>query len=209
MQLTALTLLAGAVASVSAAALAPKDTSAASATSDKFTLFAKSDSQLIDGKPIQARDNRMWLSLPPGGQKARCGPSTPDPGVATLFIKDRELFLWGDEGHSHQKFGVFFNKPDPDNLEYFNDARDWPRAPALTSGWTVDWDSKSVEIENLDYLACSKSDGTYTVGLTRKSSSHLPVPSGCTVFTVQATRDDAPVGCEYSEVVNPDDFLKI
>ncbi|KAK4142430.1 uncharacterized protein C8A04DRAFT_29878 [Dichotomopilus funicola] len=153
MQLTALTLLAGAVASVSAAVLAPKNNS-------------------------------------------------------TLFINDCALFLYGGEGHSHQKLGVHLNREDRDNLEYFDETRNWPGETGLTRDWTVDWESKSVEFLNMGYLACPTLDGTYTMGLTHKDS--LPGTSpGCIVFSVQAFRDDTLVGCDYSEVVNPDDFLKI
>lgn len=104
MQLTTLTLLIGVVASVSATSLSRKDTEI------KFSLIAKSRSPAIDGLPIKARDNKLWLSLPFGEQGADCDQSTPKSEIATLFIQNKELFLYGGEESSHKKLSVDFTK---------------------------------------------------------------------------------------------------
>lgn len=100
MQLTALTVFASAVASVSASLLTPKDTAL------KFFLVARTTNLSLDGQFISAKDNQLWLAWPLGEQGADCGGDPSAEELATFALENGELFLYGGENTSHQQVGV-------------------------------------------------------------------------------------------------------
>ncbi|KAK4142437.1 uncharacterized protein C8A04DRAFT_29885 [Dichotomopilus funicola] len=160
MQLTVLTVLAGAVASVSAAGLTPK------ATVSTFHLVARDlTNSPIDKKVIRAKDSQLWVGLHVGEQGADCDKNTPSSERATFFLKDDELFLYGGEEDSHQQFGLDISLEDDENLEYFNNTLGNPNELVETHGWSIDPGSTLLSYRNHPFVACQKSDGLFTVGI--------------------------------------------
>lgn len=98
---TAFTLLAGTVASVSAAALVPKDTS-------EFTLTAQNPGTVIHDRALIASQGRLWLSRAWSKQDASCkwDQEKPPAEGAILFLKGDELFLYGGREESHQQLAL-------------------------------------------------------------------------------------------------------
>ncbi|KAH6626594.1 hypothetical protein B0J18DRAFT_425192 [Chaetomium sp. MPI-SDFR-AT-0129] len=109
MQLTTVVaLLAGAAASVSAAALTPKAL-AAKETPSKFYLVVQSEDTAINGKTISASKSKLWLLLSGDKQNGECGSGPSGAqfnGTATLFLQDDLVFLYNGDDNSHQKLAV-------------------------------------------------------------------------------------------------------
>ncbi|KAK4142447.1 uncharacterized protein C8A04DRAFT_29896 [Dichotomopilus funicola] len=115
MQLTALTLLASAVASVSAAALNAKATDP-----ETFKLVVRDSafSQFI-GRVVTASNSKLQVSLDDNTANAECEGAPPADGVATLVVRYQSLLLYGGENGSSQQI----LEPNP------NDQLTFPKTP--------------------------------------------------------------------------------
>lgn len=103
MRLTAPTILAGAVASVSAAALASRD------LVTTYTLTVESDDPTFKKGIISASQGKLWVSLPDNVKDAVCGEDpdeTLEHGVAKVFLIADELFLYNRVSEFYQMFAV-------------------------------------------------------------------------------------------------------
>ncbi|KAK4142431.1 uncharacterized protein C8A04DRAFT_29880 [Dichotomopilus funicola] len=183
MQLTALTLLAAATGSVSAAVLTPKD------ASTTYTLTAQSENQVIYGGVISASGTQLWVSLPQDLQDANCGQEVLQDGAAIVFLQEgpEELFLYGGQ--------------DKGNLVYIDNLNYTSSNAEVLSGWSIDPDAKLLFFSGSNFLACpgpEESNGAYTVDILLRSAN-LEVHTDCFEINILPTLKDNPVACRYTE----------
>ncbi|KAK4142441.1 uncharacterized protein C8A04DRAFT_29889 [Dichotomopilus funicola] len=194
MQLTTLlALLTSVMASVPAAALAPK-AEGADWTGPKFSLVALRPGTAIHEKDITASNSQLWVSRPGGQQGAQCnngqGTASGNNTMTTLFIKDNELLLYGGDENSHQQFAVDTEKAA--NVNWGPDER------FETKGRTVDLESGFLSPSEEPFIACPGSDDSYTVSMFTRSSGQ-ELLERCILFNAQTKVVGQPVSCEYSE----------
>ncbi|KAK4142442.1 uncharacterized protein C8A04DRAFT_29890 [Dichotomopilus funicola] len=193
MQLTTLfTLLAGTVASVSAAALVPKD------TSPEFNLFVHQPDAEIHGRPLIASKSRLWISPSWTKQDARCrwGQGQPAEGnAAVLFREDDKLFLYGVEEDSQQQLALNPKENGQDNLLYFNTDGGVPNQNLWTEGWTED--DGYLSFLSALFQACPVDNewNTFRVDIYANATA---IDEGCLTFQAKIKIDEDPLPCTYS-----------
>lgn len=82
--------------------------------------------------------------------------------------------------------------PDYENLAYFNNSK--PHKRVDTTGWVILNDLLS--LYEHQFLACPKSDGVFTVGVTL---GNLDSDTNCHLFDARVISHNRPVSCTYSE----------
>ncbi|KAK4144203.1 uncharacterized protein C8A04DRAFT_28105 [Dichotomopilus funicola] len=188
MQLTTFTILAGAaVASVSAAVLAPEPEPAPEPAFQKFSLTAVLEDAPFNNGSISASKGKLWLLLPANKEDAQCDGEYQR---TTFFVDAEQLLLYHGDFDSHQR--IFANSPTYGgwgSLDYFNNS----------DGETRDWqvqDSR-LSFNDQDWVACSEDDGSYSVfvdaGQRITGGGRLCVP-----FQAAVVNETEPVSCEYT-----------
>ncbi|KAH6626576.1 hypothetical protein B0J18DRAFT_477350 [Chaetomium sp. MPI-SDFR-AT-0129] len=196
-QLTALTLLAGAVASVSAAALAPR-----CKTGGTFTLIAWKEGSPIDGKTISATHSKLWVARPDRGPDERCHDGKLDNGAAVFLLSGREVLLYGgSDGVSTQTLAVHRSGPGKGNLKFFTIVAGLPPPrPFETSGWSIERSTPTLFYDGRPFLGCPELDGSYSVYVYYRGLNDRPGGRrDCVQFDLEAREQPYPVPCIYSE----------
>ncbi|KAH6626603.1 hypothetical protein B0J18DRAFT_455805 [Chaetomium sp. MPI-SDFR-AT-0129] len=203
MHFTSLAIFAGAVASASAAALAPR------AGITTYTLTAESDDPKINNGVISARYNKLWVSLPESIKDAECGQAPNvewESPVATVFLKKAfsdQLFLYHGSD-SPQQFVVNYLKNYRSNLSYTY----YSHGNGAFGAWAIASDSQRLSFDGKQFLACAQPDGSYSLSVWSSNSS--PKDKDCSLIYIRATEKPNPVPCEYSdEPLTEADLLKL
>ncbi|KAK4142458.1 uncharacterized protein C8A04DRAFT_29907 [Dichotomopilus funicola] len=186
MQLTTtFTLLTSLAASVSAAALAPRDTSGI------FSLLALHPNLPFNGQLVTASKSGLWLLVPPDQRDAQCYGRAP-PNLPAVFTHDGdEVRLYG-EGFDRQLLVVNTSADRQDNLKYFSE-------PVTNTDWQVGgWTESTTEpllFQGNSWAACSQPDGTWKVGVSLGNDDN----EECVDITIYPVDALAPVPCRYSQ----------
>ncbi|KAK4142440.1 uncharacterized protein C8A04DRAFT_29888 [Dichotomopilus funicola] len=108
-----------------------------------------------------ASQSKLWLALPKRKQDRQCDLDVglpPEIGVATLFMQDDELFLYGGkDNNSHQQLAVDVEATGPNGLKYFDNTSSTPGDSFQTKGWVRNWDT--VSFSGAPFVACPAGDG--------------------------------------------------
>ncbi|KAH6626579.1 hypothetical protein B0J18DRAFT_455786 [Chaetomium sp. MPI-SDFR-AT-0129] len=191
MQLTALSLLAS-VASVSAAALTPKDTN--ELFENKFTLVAERRGAPFDGQFVTASKSSLRLLVPSEKRDAQCTKGSGDQ-PAVLIRKHHELFLYNSDEDFPQQLAVNTLAENPNNLKYFSHLNNVPdHGNWETMGWDIGRQSR-IQFYDRPWVACQEPDGTYKVGVAWKKT----IDSSCLTIRLLPEHQYYATKCQYSE----------
>ncbi|KAH6626593.1 hypothetical protein B0J18DRAFT_144175 [Chaetomium sp. MPI-SDFR-AT-0129] len=193
MQLTTLfTLLAGTVASVSAAALVPRE------DPSDFSLTVHKPDSPLHGRALIASESRLWISTSWSKRQALCRwgeGKRPDGDGATFSLDGDKLFLYGIGGQPFQQLGLDPKEDGLDNLKYFSSIAGKPSENFRTDGWRDDGGILSFSWAL--FQACPVDDGydTYRVDIYANSSA---LDKGCVTFDAKINAQEVPLPCTYT-----------
>ncbi|KAH6627233.1 hypothetical protein B0J18DRAFT_163904 [Chaetomium sp. MPI-SDFR-AT-0129] len=189
MQLTALVLLVGAVASM------PVEDPAPTGTPERFTLTALQPNTPIHEKLVFASDRRLWISPPSDEYDAQCDGPKVDHQPATMFIEKGKMYLYGGEKEIDNTW-QFMARLGLQSLYYrekFNSSGTYD--PDETDRWSINHNRFLSFRSFPNFMACPRGDGSYyirpyTVGVERALK--------CIRCRLESNPQPEPVPCRYT-----------